>query len=96
MMGEFLFYLQVAAHLLTFAAVAIWYTDPTARYRPGVSILATLIAGASLAGGVGALLSGGSAGVFATIMLVLFCGLVLRAGGNIAKLLPRQPWSAAP
>ena len=94
-MGEILFYLQVAAHLLTFAAVAFFYSDPTARYRLGVSLLATLIAGSSLAAGVGALVVDTRAGISDTILFVAFCGLVLRAGGNVAKLLPRQPWGAA-
>lgn len=92
-MGSVLLCLQVAAHLLTFGAVALWYSDPDARYRPGVSILATLIAGSSLAAAVFAVMAGRGAGVFETLLLVALCLLVLRARGNVARLLPRQVWS---
>lgn len=92
-MGDVLLCLQVVAHLLTFGAVALWYSDPTARYRPGVSILATLIAGSSLASAVFAVMAGRGAGAFETVLLVALCLLVLCARGNVARLLPRQPWS---
>lgn len=92
MMDDVLMWLRVAAHLITFAAVALWYRDPDATFRPGVSILATVIAGSSLAAAVTLSLSKIPVGIFDTLLFVAFCALVLRAGGNVARLLPRRVW----
>lgn len=80
--------LQIIAHLLTFGAVALWYHDPLARYKPLESILATLLAGPSLAAAIWVWLSGDRAGPFELLLIITLCGLVLRAGGNVALLLP--------
>lgn len=96
MMDDLLLWLRVAAHVLTFVAVALWYRDPCARFRPGVSLLATVIAGSSLAAAVTLSLSKTPAGLFDTLLFVAFCALVLRAGGNVARLLPRKIWSHRP
>jgi hypothetical protein len=96
MMDDLLLWLRVAAHLITFAAVAFWYRDPLASFRPCVSMLATVIAGASLAAAVTLSLSITPAGIFDTLLFVAFCVLVLRAGGNVARLLPRRVWSHRP
>ena len=96
MMDDLLLWLRVAAHLITFAAVAIWYRDPLATFRPGVSLLATVIAGSSLAAAVTLSLSRTPAGIFDTLLFVAFCALVLRAGGNVARLLPRRVWEHRP
>ena len=96
MMDDLLLWARVAAHLITFAAIAIWYRDPCARFRPFVSMLATAIAGSSLAAAVTISLSRAPAGLFGTLLFVAFCALVLRAGGNVARLLPRRVWSHRP
>jgi hypothetical protein len=95
-MDDLLLWLRVAVHLITFAAVAIWYRDPLAKFRPGASLLATVIAGASLAAAVTLSLSKTPVGIFDTLLFVAFCALVLRAGGNVARLLPRRVWSHRP
>lgn len=86
--------LRLLAHVLTFLAVGLWYRDPTARYRAGVSILAYVIAASSLALAIQqAIYPPNGARIFETVLIAAFALLVLRAGGNIALLLPRRPWS---
>lgn len=80
--------LQVAAHLLTFAAVAIWYCDKQASYRLGASLLATVIAGPSLGAALSVLMTDRHAGTLEVLLILTFCSLVLRARGNVALLLP--------
>lgn len=89
-MDETLSWLQITAHLLTFSSVALWYQDREASYRVGVSLLATGIAGASLGAGLKAMIDGQGSGLFPVLIIVIFCGIVLRAGGNVAKLLPTR------
>jgi len=96
MMDDVLLWLRVAAHLVTFAALTFWYRDPCARYRPGVSILATAIAASSLAAAVTVSIFKTPVGIFDTLLFVAFCALVLRAGGNVARLLPRRVWEHRP
>ena len=96
MMDDVLLWLRVAAHLVTFAAVTFWYRDPLASFRPCVSMLATVIAGSSLAAAITIALSNTPPGIFDTLLFVAFCALVLRAGGNVARLLPRRVWSHRP
>ena len=96
MMDDVLLWLRVAAHLITFFAIAIWYRDPDAAFRPGVSILATAIAASSLAAAVTLSVYKYPVGIFDTLLFVAFCALVLRAGGNVARLLPRRVWSHRP
>ena len=89
-MSDALSWLQIAAHLLTFGAVALWYRDKEASYRAGVSLLATGIAGVSLGAGLTVIIDGQCSGLFPVLIVVIFCGIVMRAGGNVAKLLPRR------
>ena len=87
-MTESLAWLQIAAHLITFGAVAFWYCDKSASFRPLVSLLATAIAGLSLSNAIWVMVTGDTDGALAISLFVTFCGLVLRAGGNVALLLP--------
>lgn len=92
-MDDVLLWVRIAAHLITFGAVAFWYSDPDARFRPMASGLATMIAGGSLAAAIQLVLRPVPVGLFDTLLFVTFCGLVLRAEGNVAKFLPRRVWS---
>lgn len=88
-----------AINLATFAVI-IRYYDPSARYRFLVSIVATLIASFSLGLAVwtgyylllpacACQLPGTRIQEFLLLgMFVILFGLVLRSGGNVAKLLP--------
>lgn len=89
-MDETLSWLQITAHLLTFSSVALWYQDKEASYRAGVSLLATGIAGVSLGAGLKVIIDDQGSGIFPVLIIVIFCGIVLRAGGNVAKLLPAR------
>lgn len=95
-MDDVLLWVRIAAHLITFGAVAFWYSDPDARFRPMASGLATMIAGGSLAAAIQLVLRPVPVGLFDTLLFVTFCGLVLRAEGNVAKFLPRRVWSHRP
>lgn len=88
MMTHLIAWLQIAAHLLTFSAVALWYCDKHASYRPGVSLLATVLAGPSLGAALWVMMTGKHAGSLELILIATLAGLVLRAGGNVALLLP--------
>jgi len=87
-MDDVLLWVRIAAHLITFGAVAFWYSDPDARFRPMASGLATMIAGGSLAAAIHLVLRPAPVGLFDTLLFVTFCSLVLRAEGNVAKFLP--------
>lgn len=88
MLENMIAWLQISAHLLTFGAVALWYCDKHASYRPGVSLLATVLAGPSLGAALWVLMTGKHAESLELILITTLAGLVLRAGGNVALLLP--------
>ena len=89
-MSDVLSWLQIVAHLLTFCTVALCYRDTEASYRVGVSLLATGIAGLSLGAGLTVIIDGQCSGLFTVLIIVIFCGIVLLTGGNVAKLLPAR------
>lgn len=88
--------IRALAHLVTFGIVAS-FCDPSARYRPGVSILAFCVAGGSLAAvfqivtrWAELMQSGPQAPQ--TILALAFLVPVALTRGNLAKLLPRIKW----
>lgn len=85
--------LRIMAHMLTFLFVGVVYRDPQAHYRPGVSALAFVIAASSLALAMQQIIyPSPSPRLFETALFVSLAFLVIRAGGNVALLLPRRPW----
>lgn len=95
-MIEALVALRVIAHLVTFGALAFWYKDPKARFRPGVSFTATIVAGSSFASALLLVTSPPriltATFLFETMLIGSFAGLVVLARGNMARLFPRQIW----
>lgn len=96
-MIETLITLRVIAHLLTFGALAFWYKDPEAKFRPCVSFTATIVAGSSFASAFLLFSSPPrivtATFIFETLLIVSFAGLVVMARGNMARLFPRQIWT---
>jgi hypothetical protein len=89
--------LQVLFHIGTLLIVAS-FRDEGATYRPGVSLLACIIAGSSLAMAFMLLFPAQSActrpepGALLQAGLVFF--LIATTRGNVARLLPRRKWGA--
>lgn len=88
---------RIVAHLVTMVYVVKWY-DPEATHRPGVSWLAVAIAGGSFSAATLALLTEQAAlpQFPLCVLAVSLSVLVVRAGGNVAKLLPRRTWTHRP
>lgn len=96
-MIEALIALRVLAHLVTFGALAFWYKDPDAKFRPGVSFTATIVAGSSFASAFLLMTAPPrtitATFIFETLLIASFAGLVVMARGNMARLFPRQIWT---
>lgn len=89
-------WVRVLAHLVTFIMVGLYYRPaPEARHRYGVSLLASIIAGSSLALAVLSLFVTRAAGyqIFDTSFAIAVAVIAVMAGGDVARLLPRQPWT---
>lgn len=85
--------------LLAIAVTLGSYRDPSARYRPVASVLATLSAGSSLSWAVHSglmLYHHPPQGFYTELWPAIFvlCALIpiLYSRGNVAKLLPRVKW----
>lgn len=94
---EFLLAGRALAHLATFLIIAR-FCDPSARYRPFVSLFAVVLAGSSLALAVQILTNWPAVRaqgphIWATIYAATVFGAVAYTGGNLARLLPRIKWS---
>lgn len=91
---------HVGLLLGVFGFIVSYCPDEQTRYRPFVSIFASSLAGVSLALAAQIITQWGNACQSAQIWSVLFTGCVFvavaRARGNVAKLLPRVPWSTRP
>ena len=86
---------RVLAHLVTFFMIAIYYKPPEgSRFRLGVSLLASILAGSTLALALLTIFVARQFGyqIFDTTLAVALAVLAVRAGGDVARLLPRQPW----
>lgn len=88
--------LRALAHLITFAIVASFH-DPEARWRPGVSLLAVLLAGSSAALAAQILTNWAQViqsgpQLFHTLFAYAVLALIAWTRGNLAKLLPRMKW----
>lgn len=96
-MIELVVIIRVIAHLVTFVALAFWYKDPDAQWRPGVSITATVVAGSSFASAFLLWYSSPpiltASMLFETVLVVAFTVLIVMARGNMARLFPRRVWS---
>jgi hypothetical protein len=85
--------------LVVIAVTLGCYRDPTARYRPLTSIIATLAAGSSLGWAVHSILMlryhephTPFAELWPAVFVLCVLIPVIRARGNVAKLLPRVKW----
>lgn len=88
--------LRALLHVAAFLIVASFY-DPSARYRPGVSLFAVTLAGSNLALAMQiltswALLLQTGAQVWSTLYAAVVLIAVAYTRGNVAKLLPRVKW----
>lgn len=93
--------LLTAMHALMLAVIFIivfsYQPDVETRYRAGVSLLATMLAGGSLASLVHIVTQWGEScpqsppGQVLLTLVVLIA--VVRTRGNVAKLLPRLKWN---
>lgn len=88
---------RVIAHLITFLYIAKWY-DGEAEHRTGVSWFAIALAGGSFsAAWLGLLVEQPLLPQFPLMLLAVALAIaVVRAEGNVAKLLPRRRWSHRP
>lgn len=93
-----------AAHVLlllgVFGFIVSYRPDEQTRYRPAVSLFAATLAGTSLAIVAQTVTQWGQSCQNAQGWPVLFTACVFVAvaytRGNVAKLLPRLPWSTRP
>lgn len=93
---------MVIVRCLMLVAIAVTlgcYRDTSARYRPMASMMATLAAGSSLGWAVHSVLMlryhhphASLAELWPTAFVLCALIPVIRARGNVAKLLPRVKW----
>lgn len=97
---NFLTALHVLLLLGVFGFVVSYRPDEQTRYRPAVSLFASTLAGASLAIVAQTVTQWGQSCQSTQVGPVLFTACVFvavaKTRGNIAKLLPRLPWSTRP